>query len=61
MSRYFSIEEYHDRWKKVQAAMKKKGYDYALIWGKTGGTYERSGDILYLANYYSTHSGHEPD
>ena len=61
MSRYFAIEEYHDRWKKVQAAMKKKGYDYALIWGKTGGTYERSGDILYLANYYSTHSGHEPD
>jgi Xaa-Pro dipeptidase len=61
MSRYFAIEEYHDRWRKVQASMKKKGYDYALIWGKTGGTYERSGDILYLANYYSTHSGHEPD
>ena len=61
MGRYFPIEEYHRRWKKVQKAMKDKGYDYALIWGKTGGTYERSGDILYLANYYSTHSGHEPD
>jgi hypothetical protein len=44
MSRYFAIEEYHDRWKKVQESMKKKGYDYALIWGKTGGTYEPSGD-----------------
>ena len=37
MSRYFAIEEYHDRWRKVQESMKKKGYDYALIWGKTGG------------------------
>jgi len=41
--------------------MKQKGYSYALLWGKTGGTYERAGDVLYLANYYSTHSGHEPD
>jgi Xaa-Pro dipeptidase len=61
MARYFPLEEYHDRWTKAHAAMRQKGYSYALIWGKTGGTYERSGDVLYLANYYSTHSGHEPD
>jgi Xaa-Pro aminopeptidase len=61
VARYFQLDEYHDRWKKVHAMMTQKGYDYALIWGKTGGTYERAGDVLYLANYYSTHSGHEPD
>ena len=60
-NRYFPIDEYHERWKTVQAAMRAKSYDYALVWGKTGGTYERSGDMVYLANYYSTHSGHEPD
>lgn len=61
MARYFALEEYHERWQKVDAAIRAKGYSYALIWGKTGGTYERAGDVLYLTNYYSSHSGHEPD
>ncbi len=58
---YFPIDEYHDRWKRVYAEMKKRGYEVAIVWGKSAGTYERSMDILYLTNFYSTHSGQEPD
>lgn len=59
--RYFPISEYEDRWAKVLAAMKAKGYDVALVWGKTSGVYERAGDMIYLSNFFSTHSGQEPD
>ncbi len=58
---YFPLEEYHDRWKRVYAEMERRGYDLALVWGKSAGTYERSMDILYLTNFYSSHSGQEPD
>ena len=37
--------------------MAAKGYDAAVVWGRTGGTYERHGDIVYLLNYYSNQSG----
>lgn len=60
-SRYFPMSEYEDRWKKVNAAIEREGYEMALVWGKTSGVYERSGDVLYLANFFSTHSGQEPD
>jgi len=58
---YFPMSEYEMRWQKVHEAMRRRGYDIAVIWGKTGGTYERSMDILYLTNFYSSHSGQEPD
>ncbi len=61
MFRYFPIEEYEERWAKTLAAMKTKGYAAAIVWGKTAGVYERSGDILYLTNFFSTHSGQELD
>src|SRR2546428_13738159 len=41
--------------------MAAEGFDSALIWGRSGGTYERYSDILYLSNYYSSQSGHEYD
>ena len=58
---YFSIDEYHERWRSVYAEMKKRGYEMAIVWGKGAGTHERSMDILYLTNFYSNHSGQEPD
>jgi Xaa-Pro aminopeptidase len=58
---YFPIEEYHERWTRVYAEMKKRGYEVMVVWGKTAGTYERSMEILYLTNFYSCHSGQEPD
>jgi Xaa-Pro dipeptidase len=59
--RPFPLEEYEARWARVHDAMAAKGYEAAVVWGKTSGVYERAGDILYLANFFSTHSGQEPD
>lgn len=59
--RPFPLEEYEDRWRKTYAYMEEKGFDVAVVWGKTSGVYERAGDLLYLTNFYSTHSGQEPD
>ena len=59
--RPFSLDEYEARWAKTYAAMAAKGYDVAVVWGKTAGVYERAGDMLYLSNFFSTHSGQEPD
>lgn len=58
---YFHRDEYEDRWKRVNEAMAAQGFEFALIWGRSGGTYERYSDILYLTNYYSSQSGHEYD
>ncbi|MEX2200905.1 MAG: hypothetical protein WD711_05880, partial [Dongiaceae bacterium] len=58
---YFPQEEYEARWKKLHDAMRAKGYEIALVWGKTAGTYERSMETAYLTNFFSTHSGQEPD
>ncbi len=59
--RPFPLEEYEDRWNRVYAYMKEKGHEVAVVWGKTSGVYERAGDVLFLTNFFSTHSGQEPD
>ena len=59
--RPFPLDEYEARWQRVHDEMQKKGYELAVVWGKTSGVYERAGDVLYLANFFSTHSGQEPD
>lgn len=59
--RPFPLEEYEGRWQRVHAAMKDSGFDYAVVFAKTSGVYERAGDMLYLTNFFSTHSGQEPD
>lgn len=59
--RPFPLEEYEARWERAHKAMQRKGYEVAVVWGKTSGVYERAGDTLYLTNFYSTHSGQEPD
>ena len=56
-ARYFPVEEYEARWQRVHDEMRRRGYDAAVVWGRSAGTYDRCGDVLYLANYYSTHSG----
>ena len=59
--RPFPLEEYEARWQRVHDAMAAKGYETAVVWGKTSGVYERAGDMMYLTNFFSTHSGQEPD
>jgi Xaa-Pro aminopeptidase len=54
---YFPEDEYAQRWRAVYAAMKRRGYESAVVWGRSAGTYERCGDVLYLTNFYGTVSG----
>ncbi len=61
MEMYFPQAEYETRWAKVYDELERRGYDKALVLGRSGGTYERCGDLLYLTNFYSTQSGHEQD
>jgi Xaa-Pro dipeptidase len=57
MEMYFPHEEYETRWQKIDQALKRRGLDAAVVWGRSGGGFERCGDVLYLTNYYGTHSG----
>jgi Xaa-Pro aminopeptidase len=54
---YFPIDEYHRRWSLVSSSLRAANLDAAVVWGRSAGTYDRCGDILYLTNYYSTQSG----
>jgi len=58
---YFPEEEYLARWEKVQAEMRRCQYEVAIVWGKTAGHYERAMETLWLTNFWSEHSGQEPD
>lgn len=60
-SGYFPIDEYRDRWQKVNSEIERRGYAAALIWGRGGGTFDRAADVLYLTGYYSTSSGQGRD
>src|SRR5581483_8866305 len=57
MTSYFPREEYHERWRRVHAAMRERGYDTAVVWSRSGGSYDRCADVLYLVNFYSQASG----
>lgn len=61
VSMYFPKSEYEDRWRRVHENMRKKGFGAAVVWGRSAGSYDRSGDVLYLTNFYSGHSAHEFD
>ncbi len=54
---YFPQEEYEARWRRVYEVMNARGYQTAVVWGRSAGTYERCGDVLYLTNFYGTVSG----
>ena len=59
--RYFPIEEYEARWARVHGLMGERGIEAAVIWGRSGGSYDRCADPLYLTNHYSSASGQELD
>lgn len=58
---YFSPDEYQDRWNRTYDEIARRGYTSAVVVGRSAGTYDRCGDVLYLSNFYSTHSGQELD
>jgi Xaa-Pro aminopeptidase len=57
MEMYFPRDEYENRWRRVEDGLRRRGLEAAVVWGRSGGGYERCGDVLYLTNYYGTHSG----
>ncbi|MGA8708495.1 MAG: M24 family metallopeptidase [Steroidobacteraceae bacterium] len=57
MNRYFPLEEYTQRWERVQEAMRRESLDLVLVWSRSAGTYDRCADLLYLANYYGNQPG----
>ena len=57
LSSYFPRSEYERRWSNVSKALRNSNLDAAVVWGRSAGTYDRCGDVLYLTNYYSTQSG----
>jgi hypothetical protein len=59
MNLYFPMEEYEARWARVERSMIDRGYDVAVVWSRSGGTFDRCGDVLYLSNYVSTESGQD--
>lgn len=54
---YFSRGEYEHRWRQVHQQMRSRRLSAAVVWGRSGGTYDRAGDVLYLTNYYGNNSG----
>jgi Xaa-Pro aminopeptidase len=59
--RYFPQDEYEERWKRVHGEMASRGYDHAIVWGRTAGSFERSMEIQWLSNFSSSHSGQWAD
>lgn len=59
--RYFPPEEYEARWKQVEAEMEKRGFEHAMVWGRTAGTFERSMEVQWLSNFSSSHSSQWAD
>lgn len=55
--RHFPLDEYEDRWTRMQGIMADAGFDTAVVFGRGGGTTDNCGDILYLSNHYSVSGG----
>jgi len=53
----FSKHEYEQRWAAAFAEMRLRNLQFAVVWSKGGGTFERFQDAYYLTNYYSCNSG----
>jgi Xaa-Pro aminopeptidase len=57
---YFPRDEYEARWSRLHAEMARRGLDTVVLWQRTGGGFDRAGDVWYLSNYASLNIGQEP-
>lgn len=57
MERYFPLDEYEERWSRVMAEMRRRGFEAAVVIGRGGGTTDNCGDVLYLSNHYAISGG----
>ncbi|MBN9176066.1 MAG: aminopeptidase P family protein [Microbacterium sp.] len=56
----FPMAEYHRRWEQTLAAMAEADLPALVVWQKSGGAFDRAGDVYWLTNYASIASGQEP-
>ena len=57
---FFTQDEYHARWARVQAAMAAAGYENLLVWQRSASAYDRVGDVYWLTNFYTNGTGQDP-
>jgi Xaa-Pro aminopeptidase len=57
IERYFPLQEYEQRWSRVEQAMAEQSLDLAVVWSRSAGTYDRCADLVYLTNYYGNQPG----
>lgn len=57
----FTRDEYENRWTKTHAEMERLGFDAAVVWQRSGGGYDRAGNVLWLTDYATQASGQEPE
>jgi Xaa-Pro dipeptidase len=55
----FPREEYEERWRRLEQLLKERRHSTAVIWQRSGGSYDGAGDVYYLTNYASHSSGQE--
>lgn len=56
----FPVAEYRKRWDGVYDLMEKRGISTAVFWQRSGGSFDRAGDVFWLSHYASLASGQEP-
>jgi Xaa-Pro dipeptidase len=57
---YFPREEYEQRWAHLHDEMAARQFDTAVVWQRSGGSYDRAGNVWYLSNYAAQNNGQEP-
>jgi Xaa-Pro aminopeptidase len=55
--RYFPLDEYEARWRRVMEEMRARGFETAVVFGRAGGTTDHCGDVLFLSNHYAISGG----
>jgi Xaa-Pro dipeptidase len=56
----FPRDEYEGRWERVYETLEERGYQTAVFWQRSGGSYDRASDVHWLTHYASLSSGQEP-
>ena len=56
---YFPHAEYESRWAALSAELRRRGYETVIVWQRTGGGYDRAGNVWYLSNYAAHNIGQE--
>ncbi len=55
----FPKEEYQQRWRRLDEKLAASGYEAVVIWQRSGGSYDRAGNVYYYTGYASQASGQE--